>query len=146
MGTIITLASIALVIYIGVRFFRDFNTTSQNPFPLTYRTFVEKINQRFFNNTAKLKMINEMEYDLVPPEDSVFVVYIKIKYLGSSMRILVINDPIFFLPNSGDSIEMSYTIKPLSSITQSYEMQIKMAEEFITAYKNHVQNSNKNKN
>lgn len=143
MGTIITLASIALVIYIGVRFFRDFNTTSQNPFPLTYRTFVEKINQRFFNNTAKLKMINEMEYDLVPPEDSAFVVYIKIKYLGSSMRILVINDPIFFLPNSGDSIEMSYTIKPLSSITQSYEMQIKMAEEFITAYKNHIQNSNK---
>jgi len=142
MGTIIVLALIAFVIYIGVRFFRDFHTTSQNPFPLTYRTFVEKINQRFFNNTAKLKMINEMEYDLVPPKDSEFVTYIKIKYLGSSMRILVINSPIFFLPNSGDSIEMSYTIKPLNDSTQSYQMQIKIAEEFITAYENHIKYSN----
>lgn len=118
---------VVVIVYFYNSFNRDLKIVKENPFLSVYETFTQKLNEKFYGNSGKIIEINSMEFYLVPPADSFFVIKLKIKYTGRHIRVIAINTSFF-----EEKIEYDYTFN-LNEVVHPKEQEI-MAERYAELY------------
>lgn len=133
MNTIVIVV-LGVILYFGYNFYKDFKRVKDVPFMPTFKTFSNRLNQRFFNNQGIMIMKNEMEYHIIVPDNFLFVIFLKIKYTGENLRVIAIDT----LDNDRIEFDYSFTLEKVLH----YIEQEKLADKYCELYNENLKKTN----